>query len=903
MSNTPRWLVCLIGFPMMAGSPAPSEETAAGDRLFALKIQPLFAEKCNACHGDEPEEIKGEFDMRTRQSMLQGGETFGKEVLVPGKGAKSFLYRLVTRSEEDFEMPPKESDKLSKEETEWIRQWIDGGAPWPGDAEVAAIQEKFAEGERVVTSPALSEDWQSRRYESEKLWAYRPLQKITLPKSTANPIDSLISQKLQQAKLAPAPSAAPAELVRRLSFDLTGLPPDPDEVRSFEAAHKSDPKSAVEDLADSLMASPHYGEHFARHWLDVSRYADTAGFANDYARPNAWRYRDYVIRAFNNDKPFDQFVREQIAGDEIDPSDPEKLIATGFLRMGPWEQTSMSVFKETRQHWLDDVTNSVGQTFLAHVMRCAKCHDHKFDPVPTRDYYRMMAVFSTTQFAERKAAFLDVESQEGFAESDKWVQEKMALFQKQKNELSQKIKSRKRKETGDAKVGENGLDPGDEASAARIGKNISRHKLELDRTKPYALAVYTGKTIHRGNVYGRTAVPKNPWAKGAFEKDAILSGGNVYSPTDPVSPGGLSAAESLGELPRVPFPSVRGKRRLALANWIVHEKNPLTARVIVNRVWSWHFGRGLAGNPNNFGGTGGLPTHPELLDFLAGWFIKNGWSIKRLNRLIVTSKTLQRSSRHPDPKSLNAADPNHRLYAVFHPRRLSAEELRDAMLAVSGELNRSVGGLPCRPEINPEVALQPRQIMGGTASVYEPDPAPRQRNRRTIYAEKVRGLRDPFLETFNQPGPDDSCEMREVSTVAPQALTMLNAAEHQDRALAFAHRLAGEGRSEAETIQRAFRLALGRDPDQAESASCLQEWEVAIREEEKITPKPAVFPSKILRTARAEKTGELYDFWEHMPAYKHYQPDLQRSEADPRTRGLAHVCLVLFNLNEFVYLD
>ena len=324
---------------------------------------------------------------------------------------------------------------------------------------------------------------------------------------------------------------------------------------------------------------------------------------------------------------------------------------------------------------------------------------------------------------------------------------------------------------------------------------------------------------------------------------------------------------------------------------------------MVNRVWSWHFGRGIAGNPNNFGGTGELPAHPELLDYLADWFISNGWSVKNLNRLILSSATYRRSSRHPSPSTLDEKDSKRNLYAVQLPRRLTAEELRDAMLAASGELNRQVGGLPARPDINREVALQPRQIMGGTASVYEPDPLPAQRNRRSLYAEKTRGLRDPFLEAFNQPGPDKSCELRETSTVAPQALTLFNAEEVHERALAFAARLLKETKSEGATVMRAFELSLGRSARADELTFCLAHWKTATEEETDKTYQPKKFPIGLKRTVMAEKTGEPYDFWEFMPAYQNYVPDLQRSDLDARTRGLAQVCLVIFNLNEFAYLD
>ncbi|MDB3940724.1 DUF1549 domain-containing protein, partial [Verrucomicrobiales bacterium] len=438
---------------MLASSISIAEEISEGEKLFALRVKPLFAEKCNACHGDEPDKIKGDFDMRTREAMLKGGEYFAEEVLLPGKGEESFLYITTTRTEEDYEMPPKEADQLTEEQQWWIRDWISEGAPWVADDRVTMIQKKYAEGELVATSKALSEDWQNRRYEEKKLWAYRPI-KVTKVPEGKNPVDWFIGRKLKDAGLEPASVGDPRELVRRMSFGFTGLPPTPHEVENFEKEFRSASGSAVLNYAKRLMDTPHYGEHFARHWLDVVRYADSAGFANDYTRPNAWRYRDYVIRAFNDDKPFPEFVKEQIAGDEIDVKDSENLIATGFLRMGPWEHTGMSVFKETRQMWLDDVTDSVGQTFLAHAMQCAKCHDHKFDPIPTRDYYRMMAVFSTTQFAERNAPFLHEEQKAGFAESEAWVKAKLKGYNQQLERLKKKMEAQKKKETGDAKVGD-----------------------------------------------------------------------------------------------------------------------------------------------------------------------------------------------------------------------------------------------------------------------------------------------------------------------------------------------------------------------------------------------------------------------------------------------------------------
>ena len=886
---------------MLTGPSMRAAELTESEKLFALKVKPLFTDKCMACHGSDPEKIKGDFDMRSLKAIQLGGETYGKEVLIPNNGDASMLYQLTTRTVEDYEMPPKEADRLSQEQTWWIRDWINAGAPWPDDEQIAHIQNQHGEGEIVPTSGGLDEAWTNRRYQPEHLWSYRPLNVETPPEGT-HPIDWFIARKLQATGLHHAPKAEPKELARRLSFGLTGLPPSPKAIRQLASDMDKNPSKATQKFARKLMKSEHYGEQFGRQWLDVARYADSAGFANDYSRPNAWRYRDYVIRAFNDDKPYNEFVREQIAGDEIDPSDPEKLVATGFLRMGPWEQTGMSVFKVTRQQWLDDVTDSVGQTFLGHALQCAKCHDHKFDPVPTRDYYSMMAVFSTTQFAEREASFLENENRQGFEASENWTRAKINAYQKQHKELQARVNQNKTQETGDAKVGDNGLDPGDEASLARMNKNISRHKWELDKTLPIAFSVHTGKTIARNNVSSRLPMPEDPWAKGYIEKDTILTGGSAFSPGESVTPGAMSVAELLGGMKVSEFPNGQGKRRTALAEWIVDPHNPLTARVMVNRVWSWHFGHGIAGNPNNFGATGGIPTHPALLDFLADWFMQNGWSVKKLNELIVTSSAYQRSTRHPDPEQWNQKDPKHQFYATFKPRRLTAEELRDAMLTASGELNREIGGIPCRPDINKEVAIQPRQIMGGTASVYEPDPLPKQRNRRSVYAEKIRGLRDPFFETFNQPGPDKSCERRETSTVAPQALTLFNAEEMHYRALSFAARLLKGKQQPRAILNRAFNLALGRSPTIKELNACLNHWENAIKEEEGKTYTQESFPTEIQRTVMAEKTGQPYDFIEILPAFETYVPDLQPGQTDARTRGLAQVCLVIFNLNEFSYL-
>ena len=858
-------------------------EKVAADVLFARKVLPLFKEKCLACHGEDPKKkLKGDFDMRTRADLLKGGESEEPSV-VPGKPLQSPLYLAVTRMhEDDWEpMPPKENDKLSAEQVAYIKDWIAGGASWPNAKQLAKLLKQkdpwgVEGGVKVKTSGGLSEDWTNRKYAPKNLWAYQSVKRPTTPMDSANPIDAFINVRMPNG-LKPAPEADRLTLIRRATFDLTGLPPTPEEIESFVNDIELD---AYKRLIERLLASPHYGEQWGRHWLDVVRYADSGGFANDFERPNAWRYRDYVIRAFNSDKPYDQFVREQIAGDELDAKNVENLIAVGFLRMGPWEQTGMSVAAVTRQFFLDDVTDSVGQVFLGHALQCARCHDHKFDPIPTRDYYSMQAVFANTQFAEVNAPFQPSENTEGLE-----IHKKYHQFRNDEN---------KRMLGGLPKERVTPNDFGRE----RLGRKWSTlFSWGLDRYRPIAFTVYNGKTRLQKKIASRQQKPASDLGtKTAPEKTAILTGGDLFSPADPVQPGALSVVGLKADITE----EVNG-RRTALAKWITHKDNPLTARVMVNRVWQYHFGRGLAGNPNNFGATGKKPTHPELLDWLASEFMAKGWSVKQLHRLIMTSETYRRASTYPTPERLAKLDSEGNSYAVFRPRRLTAEELRDAMLAVTGELNRKPGGIPARPDMNLEAALQPRMIMGTFAPSYVPDTKPAQRNRRSVYALKLRGQRDPFMTTFNQPGPDKSCELRDSSNVTPQVFTLFNSEESADRALAFAARVLKETKGDGEAVRRAFRLAFGRVPNKAEAGDALQLWGETTKEQAKRNPKPRTYPTEVIRSANEENTGQTFTFVEKLFEYQDYQPDLQLHQVDARTRGFADLCLALLNANEFLY--
>ena len=926
-------------------SPADSEV------LFVRRIGPLLRDKCLGCHGADPDNIEGSLDLRSLTGLLAGGDS-DQPAIVRGAPDESPLYLAATRQSDDWSaMPPKEAEQLTAAQGKWLRDWIRSGAHWPAPKRRQEIEKANAEkwsaedGIAVKTSGGLDDHWTQRKYNPGGLWAYRPVRKPLIDAQDKlpngrHPIDVLIEQALPDG-LAVAPRANRTTLIRRATFDLTGLPPTPEEVAAFVADPASD-REALTHVVDRLLASPHYGERMAQHWLDVVRYADSSGFANDFERGNAWRYRDYVVRAFNQDKPYNEFVREQIAGDEISPTDSEKVIATGFLRMGPWELTGMEVAKVARQRFLDDVVNSVGETFLAHSLQCARCHDHKFDPVPTRDYYSIQAVFATTQLAERHADFLQDENTSGFDEqayltqsmqthqqtleeldrvlldnAEKWFADRKATASTVKKTWDDAIATlRSAGQTGGlfnaariamvkAKVPESdyppkliGFTPQQFGRQRVANKGIQRLRWELERYQPFALAVYNGRTRSVARVSAPTRVPQNRLKVGELEETTILTGGDPFSPSQPVAPGTLSV---INNQVTAAIPDTIENRRTAFAHWVADAKNPLTTRAIVNRLWLWHFGQAIAGNPNNFGSTGKLPTHPQLLDWLSATFVDDGWSIKRMHRRIMSSDAYCRSSRHPDGESLRTLDPATSSYAVFLPRRLSAEELRDARLSLTGELNRALGGIPCRPEINQEVALQPRQVMGTFAAAWTPNPLPQQRHRRSLYVLRLRGLIAPMLEVFNTPAPDFSCEKREASTVTPQVFSLFNGQDTHTRALTLAARALKESDSDRDALKRCFQLTLSRAPSAQELEELLAHWLDTERSLPEQAPSRATPPLEVVRKAVEENTGEKFTFTERLYSNADFVSDLQPSDVDRHTRALSDVCLVLLNSNEFVY--
>lgn len=944
--------VCAL-CPMLCFGTDLLEQTAS-DELFVRRIAPILRDKCLPCHGQDPEIIEGGLDVRSRRGLLLGGDSGAASVDVDAP-LQSPLWLAVQRSSDSWSaMPPKESEQLSSQQLDWMKEWLLDGAVWPNSDRIAEIENanlstwESEDGVLVPTSGGLDQGWTNRRYPPENLWAYQPLKNVAV-EAGVHPIDYLLSaNKPDSVRF--SERASRTELIRRATYDLLGLPPTPEELRAF-LNDPEDDHEAFSRLIDRLLQSPHYGEKMAQHWLDVTRYADSSGFANDYEHGNAWRYRDYVVRAFNQDLPYDEFVKEQIAGDEIAPEDPEKIIATGFLRMGPWELTGMEVPKIARQRFLDDVTNSVGEVFLGQALQCARCHDHKFDPVPTRDYYAIQAVFSTTQLCSRPAGFLKEENVSNLDE-EKYLRLKQAEYieilknldsillnnaktwfqtrnldstqwdneveevRKESLDQSQGGKRTNRLSSVFASVRNRLLEKGlseetfppklvgftpDQFGLERVArKGLERLGWELDRYQPLALAVYSGRTPTLRSVNAPLRLPAKRFEVGELEETAILLGGDPFSPGPAVEPSVLSVLDTLKHSP---IPTAIEGRRRAFAEWLTDQQNPLTSRTMVNRIWGWHFGIPIAGNPNNLGGSGAKPTHPELLDWLAYTFIDRGWSIKAIHRLIMTSDAYCRSTfvaKQADGKSIDR-EGLESVYAVFKPRRLSAEELRDSMLKISGELNPLIGGIPVRPIINAEVALQPRQVMGTFASAWVPNPLPEQRNRRSLYILKLRGLMDPGLEVFNAPSPDFSCERREFSTVTPQVFSLFNSDNSLARSLALATRFQASQMSDGDIVEQLFLSCFSRKPTEQDLAMAMEHWRDMTEYHEGLVFSTAKLPRVILREAVEENTGERFTFSETLYGVEDFVPDTRLEDCNAKTRALADLCLVLFNSNEFIY--
>ena len=622
-----------------------------------------------------------------------------------------------------------------------------------------------------------------------------------------NAIDCFILARLEAAGLAPAPPASREVLIRRVTLDVIGLPPTPQEVEAFV----SDPApDAYERLIDRLLASPHYGERWGRHWLDVARYAESNGYEFDEVRPDAWRYRDYVVRAFNDDKPYDRFVREQLAGDELFPDNPAALVATGFNLLGP-DMTDASDQAQRRQNTLNDMTDTAGLAFLALTLACARCHDHKFEPLPQSDYYRFQAFFTPAVF-RRDLPIAGREQREAHARA----QQDYAALVKPAQEALARLEEPYRRRLYEAQLAK----LADEARAAHEtppDRRTPRQKELVEKTarlldvSPQAVVAALSPADRARHEELREQIKKFddrkprplPVAMGmqdaaAAPKTFVLERGELSQRGDEVQPG----------FPVILTPDSRLRletsgRRAALAQWVAGADNPLTARVLVNRLWQHHFGRGLVPTPNDFGLRGERPTHPELLDWLATEFVARGWSVKQMHRLMLLSATYRQSTA-ASPEA-HGIDPDNHLFSRMNRLRLEGEIIRDSLLAVSGQLNRAMG----RPGVFPLVPAE-------TGQAWKASPDPRDHVRRSVYIFARRNLRFPFLDAFDLPDSSLSCPKRERSTTATQALALLNAADVAEAAKALSVRVTAEATTEDERIALAYRLALGRRPTATE---------------------------------------------------------------------------------------
>jgi len=660
-----------------------------------------------------------------------------------------------------------------------------------------------------------------------KYWAFQRVVRPQAPQASSTwvrtPIDAFILNALEARKLTPSEPVDRIRLIRRVTFDLIGLPPTPAEVDAFLQDRSP---NAYEKVVDRLLASPHYGERWALKWLDVVRYADTNGFELDADRTHAWRYRDYVIDSFNHDKPYDQFIKEQIAGDEIFPGSKEALIATGYLRAGQEHLVAGNIDPEvSREEVLTEIATSVGQTFLGLTVNCARCHNHKFDPILQADYYRLQAVFAGA--GGREVEIATPEEKVAWEAADKAYKERLkpvkdALEQLAKPyeqrieaerlakldpKLQEAWKTPKDKRTAEQKVlAANANDqieptwdvivaammPEDRVKRAQL--RLRLHEVEATEPDPLATAyVY---------VNGKEAAPQ------AY----VLRMGDPKNRLEPVEPSVPRVLKASYEIPKASV-----GRRTALANWLASAENPLTARVMANRIWQFRMGTGIVRTPNDFGVMGDRPSNQALLDWLASEFVAHDWSVKAIDRLIVTSSVYLQSPL-PD-KDREAVDPDNRLYWRMNRKRMEGETLRDSILSVTGSLNPKLGGRPVWIPIEPEVynLIFTEHERDG---LWPVNPDKSVQNRRSIYLYDKRSVRLPLLTAFDQPDAITSCPVRPVSTHALQALSLLNSEFMQEQSHTFAVRLVKECRKDnrACEVKTAWKLALARTPSPAERA-------------------------------------------------------------------------------------
>lgn len=721
---------------------------------FETDIAPILVKRCVECH--QSTNVSGGLILTTGAGLLAGGDS--GSVVELDSAHTSYLLERVRAAE----MPPPEKGHprpLPQHEVELLERWLAGGAKWPPGRELDWLER--------TTELRAGRDW----------WSLQPIQKPAPPvlasrPQPAHPIDAFIQSQLEQQGLTPAPQAERPVLIRRLYYDLVGIPPTPAQIADFV---QDDAANAWEKVIDQLLASPQYGQRWARYWLDLARYADTSGYERDQPKTFAWKYRDWVIEAFNRDMPYQQFVIEQLAGDELEHATEQSLIATGFLRLGTWndEPNDQADYQYER---LEDLVHTTTTAFIGLTVKCARCHTHKFDAIEQEDYYRVASAF--------------------------WP-----------------------------------------------GPILTRD--------PQLLGGPSAQEVGFENVLAWTDITATP------SELHLLKDGDRQKPQQPVPPASLSCLPALFRTFDPPPPDAKTTgRRLQLAKWIANPENPLTWRVAVNRLWQHHFGEAIVRTPDNFGFLADPPTHPQLLDWLAADFVSHG-SLKRMHKLILTSQTWQQASQHPEEEAYNLVDSANRLWWRAQRQRLDAEALRDSMLAVTGELDLTLGGECFRPTL----AAEALEGLSKKSDAYEASPRDQQ-NRRSIYGYLQRSLLPPLMTAFDLSDATGPCGQRSVTLVPTQSLALLNNQFVHDRSQHLAELILVDSTETTEQAQRVWSAILRRTPSRSELAASVQHLDKQ-------------------RAAFAEQV-------ELLPA------------GDKRTSeqlALASLCHVLLNSNEFIYVD
>lgn len=741
--------VVAVGQGLVLSLAAQDSSAAEKHITFEKNVTPILKAHCFKCHGNGKREAG--LDVRRRFTLVRGGDS--GPAIEAGKPQQSLLIELV----EDGDMPPESEPRLSGEQVNLLRRWIASGAAIAGKKELPLEDERDSDGGMAPSA--------------RQHWAFQPVRQVTPPKVAnapwlCTPVDAFTLAKLEQRGWQPASPATRRQLIRRVYFDLIGLPPSPQATAAFVNDASPD---AYERVVERLLASPHYGERWAQHWLDVVRFAESEGFEYDRHLPGAWRYRDYVIDSLNADKPFDQFVREQLAGDEMAADDRQLQAAAILHRLGAVRRNAGNPdIALSRNEVLTERTNIIGEAFLGLTVGCARCHNHKLEPITQKDYYHLQAYLSATE--EHNITLAPPE------EKQAWDKQTAAI-----NDEIKKLKAKAANAVGDEKEG--------------LEKRIRKLAYEVPPHLPTIPSICN-------DFDDRTQI--HVLRRGVWENKGVAVGPRPLSVLVSASEPELAADTAIP--------------RTKLADWITDARHPLTARVIVNRLWQHHFGTGLVKSANDFGTHGERPSHPGLLDWLAGALVENGWRLKPIHRLIVLSSTYRQASDARGSAEVVRADPENRLLWKFNRRRLSAEETRDAMLTISGRINFKAGGPSVMVPVDPELVgllYKPSQWRV-TKDVSEHD-------RRSVYLMAKRNLRLPFMEAFDAPALQASCPRRESSTHASQALELLNGNFANEMAAALASRLEHECNGQhLQIVERAFRLARGRGPTARERELSLE---------------------------------------------------------------------------------